>query len=346
MKDVAKDAGVSVATVSLAFAHHPRIPASTRDRVIRAADALGYKTDPALQNMAAYRWPDKKRPIGHRIGIVHGPAWQERPAAVLRAKAIEAEAARRGYGVEPISAVKPGDWASARRGFIARGVSGLIFEHAFAAIAESPAETFREFAVVQCDSAEPEMRVETVMTDHFNEVVAAHEVAVRSGARRIGCAVCSRVDGQAERMRAAAAHMLAGRPKSFWAVVNPLVDGPITEAALRRWLRRERPDAVVADGRALAWLRAIKGPVPAIIALVAHENQRHGFAAFVQSSDIIGMMAVRLLDQMIWTGQRGLPDIRRLHLVESRFLTGRGFLAAPESRCVLMWGNCGAGVLR
>jgi LacI family transcriptional regulator len=47
LRDIAAEAGVSVATVSRVFSAHPRISAETRQRVLAAADALGYRSEPA-----------------------------------------------------------------------------------------------------------------------------------------------------------------------------------------------------------------------------------------------------------------------------------------------------------
>jgi LacI family transcriptional regulator len=44
MKDIAKKAGISVSTVSLAFSGHPRIPDSTKRRIQLIAEELGYES--------------------------------------------------------------------------------------------------------------------------------------------------------------------------------------------------------------------------------------------------------------------------------------------------------------
>lgn len=51
--DVAKESGVSLATVSRALRGLPNVAPATRERVRRAADALGYEPDPSAVRLAA-----------------------------------------------------------------------------------------------------------------------------------------------------------------------------------------------------------------------------------------------------------------------------------------------------
>ena len=55
MSDVAKRAGVHVTSVSLALRNHPSLPPTTRARLCRLAEKMGYRPDPALSALVAYR---------------------------------------------------------------------------------------------------------------------------------------------------------------------------------------------------------------------------------------------------------------------------------------------------
>ena len=81
--DIAKEAGVHVTTVSLALKCHPRIPGETQERVRRIADELGYRPDPMLSSLVAYR--THKRPAAFHgtlawlVSSAEGFNWQEVP---------------------------------------------------------------------------------------------------------------------------------------------------------------------------------------------------------------------------------------------------------------------------
>ena len=54
-KDIAHHAGVTQATVSLALRNHPSVSAEVRDRIVALAEKLGYRPDPMLSSLVAYR---------------------------------------------------------------------------------------------------------------------------------------------------------------------------------------------------------------------------------------------------------------------------------------------------
>jgi LacI family transcriptional regulator len=54
-RDLAKMAGVSHTTVSLALRQHPSISDETRARILKLAHKLSYRPDPMLAALNAYR---------------------------------------------------------------------------------------------------------------------------------------------------------------------------------------------------------------------------------------------------------------------------------------------------
>lgn len=54
LADIARKAGVTTATVSLALRRHPSIPERTRARIREIADRLGYRPDPQFAKLMAY----------------------------------------------------------------------------------------------------------------------------------------------------------------------------------------------------------------------------------------------------------------------------------------------------
>ena len=50
--DVAKAAGVSIATINRAVNDKPRVSKATREKVLKIVDELGYTANPSAQSMA------------------------------------------------------------------------------------------------------------------------------------------------------------------------------------------------------------------------------------------------------------------------------------------------------
>ena len=72
LRDIAKDAGCTNATVSLALRESPRISPETRARVREVAAKLGYRPDPMLSALAAHRWKRHPKVEGATLAVIGG----------------------------------------------------------------------------------------------------------------------------------------------------------------------------------------------------------------------------------------------------------------------------------
>ncbi|MEX2606112.1 MAG: LacI family DNA-binding transcriptional regulator [Kiritimatiellia bacterium] len=70
LKDIADAVGVSHSTVSRALRDHPRISRKTRIRIQNLANEMGYRPDPALSALAAYRTEKTPRSNYGKIAIL------------------------------------------------------------------------------------------------------------------------------------------------------------------------------------------------------------------------------------------------------------------------------------
>ena len=96
IKDIAAAAGCSGATVSMALRHHPRIPHGTRARIESLAARMGYRPDPMLSSLIAYRLNRRPHPLRSVLAFVDNSAlrsntWQTSPILFdLHQSAIQA----------------------------------------------------------------------------------------------------------------------------------------------------------------------------------------------------------------------------------------------------------------
>ncbi|MEV5755730.1 LacI family DNA-binding transcriptional regulator [Streptomyces tendae] len=89
IKDVAAEAGVSVATVSRALNGHPSVSATARARVLAAVETLGYRPNALARSLRT----DQTRTLGLVISDVMNPYFTE------LARSVEEEARALGYSV-------------------------------------------------------------------------------------------------------------------------------------------------------------------------------------------------------------------------------------------------------
>lgn len=204
--DVARDAGVSVATVSRAMTQPALLNAETLQRVLGSARRLGYVAHGLARALASGR--------SFTVGAVVPTLDSAIFARVLQA--MQATLAREGYQLLVAAhEMNPSAELDAVRTLLGRGVDGLMLVGA-----DRPAETRRMLAecnvpVVLTWCGDPDFTSVTVDNHRAGRLVAGHLLAF--GHRRIGV-ICGhlrfndrqrqRVEGIRDQLEAAGAPLL------------------------------------------------------------------------------------------------------------------------------------------
>ncbi len=130
LRDVAGAAGVHLSSVSMALRNHPRIGKATRERIQRIAEEMGYRPDPGLSALAAYR--SGLRPAEGRgeIGLI-GLNLPGAPTAVTTTGAVvlglRERAERLGYSIPSFDLKDPALTPRRLNGILrARNIQGVI----------------------------------------------------------------------------------------------------------------------------------------------------------------------------------------------------------------------------
>ncbi len=139
--DVAKHVGVSASTVSRALKNDPRITKKVRQKIIDAAQELGYRPDPSVSALANYRWKTTARDFSGVVAwITVGDSSEELrrkyPEFDLYWKGANACADRFGYQIEEFAITEDMPLEKLEKILYARNVKGLLlppettpFEH-------------------------------------------------------------------------------------------------------------------------------------------------------------------------------------------------------------------------
>src|SRR4051812_15460496 len=191
--DVARVAGVHRTTVSLALKRHPRIPGDTQERVRRIADELGYRPDPMLSSLVAYR--TQKRPVTFHgtlawlVSSAEGFNWRDVPHFCDSYEGARARARRCGFEFELFDFhcvdMTPARLASILR---ARNITGLLLcpQRVPRLTLEFPWE---DFSAVTFGYGMAEPKLHTVSPAHYLAVRRIMQELERLGYRRIGLAL-------------------------------------------------------------------------------------------------------------------------------------------------------------
>lgn len=339
MRDVAARAGVTASTVSLCLKASPLISAATRDRVLAAANELGYRPNPLVRALMKSRRRRGGAPGGPTLAFVTAfptrDGWRQlgTPVFPQMFEGAKARAAECGYGLQEFWLTEPSMSPQRFAGMLhARGILGLI-------VAPLPNANvsldfpWEEFAAVALGTTLQRPALHRVANDLFHSMVIAMEECHRLGYRRIGLALRSTVNQKVQR-RWLAGYLLAQSELPGLKSVPPLIAEPLSQDAFTTWLRREKPDVVIATAPRdiQQWIKASGRRIPDDIGLVSLSAPQLGdpMSGIFQNAMQLGVRAVDLLITLLERNEVGVPPIPASMLVDG--VWNAGATVAPQAR--------------
>lgn len=329
VRQIARLAGVSLMTVSRALRNQPRVAETTRRKILKIAQRLGYRPDPEITKLM-HHLRRKVRPQFQSVicGLTNWPTAVKPAYFQALLAGAERQARERGYGFRVMQipeAVRSGE--QLRRVLRSQGVQGVVL------LPQSPSRDlgalldWSEFSVVAASLSVLGPEVNRVAPHHFSNTVRLCRELAALGYRRIGLVIDAEQDARANRGFSAAL-LSFGRHETKEAV-EPLVWAGKLADALEPWFRRERPDALVATSETLVrecarlLKRKIPGPVGFASTNVTSAKSGLGeIAGIDELPDEIGAIAVDLLASMVERRVRGLPVAPASTLLAGRWRAG------------------------
>ncbi|MGJ3243404.1 MAG: LacI family DNA-binding transcriptional regulator [Opitutales bacterium] len=330
LQDIAAEANVSKSTVSLALRDHPRIPSSTRNRIRRIADALGYQPDPAYARLMAAMKQQPRAAEGVLAFVRSGPtdAWEPMEALFHR----ELTRAARGYGyrLEPFRLFQPGTRPEAVNAAIwNRGIDGVIIpmihpEHYNQGLRTLPVE-WEKFCVVEIADTIQTPRLNGIRHNHFGGMLRTLSELEALGYGRIGLCVEAGVELRTHH-RWTAGYLLWKSMRGLSDQLPIYSPGEYQTRALADWVVRNRIDAVISPGVEVCSMLCSEGlAVPGEVAFASLHRWGEGAEAVTgidQNTRAQANIAIDMLVGLIHRGARGIPDNPILATDPGRWLAG------------------------
>lgn len=330
MRDIGKVVGLSHVAVSLALRDSPRIAEATRKAVRAAAEKMGYRPDPMLASLVAYR--RSKQAVGIRSSLGWINQWED-PQALRRFREFDEywlgarEAAERlGYHLEEFRWEKGKSGARLQTILETRGVRGLLIPPHGGAL-NLPGFDWERFSLVRFGSSVSNLPVHTVTSDQSHCARLVYEKAMEYGYRRVGyvsdAAFERSTRGHFREGFLNAHEELSPRKDRLSALI--LSENPrLNQSELSTWLKREKPDVVLTATnrfRGLAENMGLRVPDDVAVAATSVLDGNYDTGAD-QNSREIGRVAVSTLAGLILENERGIPEFQRRILVEGRWVAG------------------------
>lgn len=322
IRDLAKIAGVSRTTVSLALRGSSEISEKTRKRIQTLAKKHDYRSHPAvnalMQQVGRRRRVHDEEIIAFvRSGELPG---ENAPGPLEILDGARAEAHRLGYRIEVFWAGPGGAHAEKlARVLYSRGIRGVLwgpmpYPH--------PPLVFpwHLFVPIACTTSSDVANLPVVRIDHPKGMALILEELNRLGAARIGMVQSAEEDARQDfgwRMGTDLYRYRGGRAR----VEMLAVDGVLEERALRAWIRRNRLDALVTSHGRFHETAYLQDSL-ARASWFVPETEVGRMGGLNQGMTQIGVQAVRSLGMRLGNGLLGLPEHPLSILTQASFVDG------------------------
>jgi LacI family transcriptional regulator len=337
--DVADAAGVHNTTVSLALRNQPCIPLETRERIHAIAERLGYRPDPALRALAAYRrnvsLDRRPQTLAYLTTSSTAQGWRDNPREMQIHAGATKMATELGYQLEHFWFNEPGLTPQRlNRMLFHRRISAVVLASQQGACGKCLELDWDSLAGVVIGvpvGAAPLPRV----THHAaGDVRQAVRRALAAGYQRPGLVVPAAWDEMSEQAlslgftaeqlqlsprQRVPAYLLSRREDP----ARKLSDGSIH--GLRYWLENYRPDVLVGPFATIQpLLEQLGREIPQDVALVDPfcETYDGSVAGVIQNFERVGGLAIELVDAQLQRNTRPLSQFPTLTLVDGAWRDG------------------------
>lgn len=333
LRQIAAAAGVSVATVSLALRHHPRISAATQARVKEAAAQMGHCPSPLVSAfMSRIRRHEAGAARRETFGFLLPPGDGRDDGFTTELRAgIHEQVARLGLGLDEFRLGLPGNAGGRRldRILSTRGIRGLIV---------APSRTWdrsleldwSRYAAVSVGYSLKSPALHTVAPDHQQGMRVLITGLRERGCQRIGYFTDEASIRTADK-RFIARFFLYAKTAPGDVDVPPLIistpnptDGQLHESFLL-WFHQHRPAGIISNFEQVPdWLKAEGVAVPAEVQF-CHEDLavcRRPLAGLDQRPRLVAATAVNTLLTAIIQHDYGVPETPVTTLIPGRWVNG------------------------
>lgn len=352
MADVAKQAGVHVTTVSLALRNHPSLPESTRQRIQSLAESMGYRPDPALRALVAYRNQARPRKDPETIAyLTHWNTrwgWKEAPAHADFHAGAESKAQQLGYRLEHFWMGEPGLTHQRMSNILyARGIKGVVLASHRREIDVPLQLDWEHFSAVKIDFFPHEPRLHNITNNQCAVIRLALRRVMESGYRRIGFLMHRGWDHSVDNAwtagflceqeklpledRVPMCLFPEASPRDAWMTENRADCPPprgmyeVPGDMFAEWFHRHRPEVIISKGSfVLARLNEGGLAIPEDVAFVdLFLEQEDGRTAGVrQNHRIVGELAIEQLAGQLQQEKFGVPPVPTTTYVQGTWLPG------------------------
>jgi DNA-binding LacI/PurR family transcriptional regulator len=313
VKDIARKAGFSATTVSLALKDDPRINASTRSRIQELAREMGYRPDPRLAQLMKYLQRGKAHGEGEIMGLLTDfteDQLESHPYMSGIIRGIRERSDQLGYGTSLFIEHKAMTLKRIHGILTARSIRGLIVLPFRERTFELEDFDFSCFSAVAIGYGMERPQLHRAASQQTLGAMQVVNRVLEAGYERVGLVLSREIDIRTQHRYLAGFYgtILGGEEKA--AFLDPFVFEEMDLERFRGWFEEQRPDAIVAShhwiGKDLARL-GIEPGRDIGLALINYQGSEP-YARMRVPYEEIGRAGVNIVHGLLGINERGVPQ--------------------------------------
>ena len=336
LRDIADELGISHVSVSLALRDSPRVSEKRKKEIREVAERLGYRPDPMLTALAAYR--KQKGGVGIHSALAWINQWEDKDQ-LRRFKEFDAywngakDAAQHlGFHLEEFRVNE--DLTGKRLSDIlkARCIRGILLPPHSKGI-HLEGFDWDYFSIVRFGFSVKQSRVHLVGSDMVGNALLAYQKMLDNGYTRIGMVTEKHFD-QNIRHNVNAGFLAAQNQHLLHSKQLPPLFFDVTKKdqhakQLLKWIQRYKPDSILTSEPKLKDLLIELGyRIPEDIAVAGTSILDAPYDTGIdQNSYEIGRVAVSVLTGLIHENETGIPSTIRRTMIDGHWVQGKSLPA-------------------
>jgi DNA-binding LacI/PurR family transcriptional regulator len=335
VRDIADKVGLHFTTVAEALRGSSRIKESTRERVEKAAEELGYRPDPILSALSAYRSSDMRSSFQGVLVWINGFPSKNH---FLEETSFYGDCFRGARERAQVLGFKLETFWIGEKGMTGKRASDILKARNILGIVVGPTPEITEKLDIEWESFNSlrigysftDPRITNVISDQYANAQSAIRRLMEDGFRQIGFACPRYLDNRASNKFSGA----------YMSMMHRYFDGPPmpmfldeersgNAQAFLAWYKKYRPEVVLGGGRSVYYKILMEAgiQVPETVQFVSLncEHLHSPVAGISQNGEVVGGVAIDHLVAMIQRFKVGLESFPKTTTILGRWVEGESY---------------------
>ena len=327
MRDIARQAGVSVSAVSLALRNQPRVSEAERRRIQGIARRLGYRRDPEVARLMEHLRTARTARRASALAVIIPELDREGLAGYFPlteiVKGVRAQADEAGFDTELFFLTDPGMTPARLRSIlVARGIKGVMVAPYSTGVGTLDMD-MTGFCAATAGYSIVRPQLHRACPNYLQMMDELIDHLQRLHFHRIGFVMTYARGGIGHKLFTSSyLYYQSLLPARERIPILPRED--VHERAIAAWLRRHRPEVVIGSGRVFALLQGMGLAIPGDLYfanLDLSEPPRQA-AGMDHQYQLVGGEAVNLVLTQFTLNLTGVPAHPKIVLVDSHLRDG------------------------